>query len=299
MVAKQASNWTTVQKNPTYLCGALSDSEGCRIKWHSPTNARSSQVFCISAFGTLRSVPDGHKVLNQLLANKLEGIPPSQRWELIPEHTDAKLLGETGQGTPTNIDVFCRSEYAVVCIESKFIVDARQGLEGCGQIKVGHCAGHYGPYSDLKTSMKHNCRLEGQDGHRDPRSYWKFGRDYFLDDVFQEQGCGDTCPFAGSAFQLMRNFLFAAMKARPECSFGVLVIAPEKTSSLIRQQVDTFKSKILKPNFRDRVGLATYDELADLLSRSPHVESRALGEFLHRQIDLIKLCRIVAIHAHA
>ena len=67
--------WIAVQNNGTYLPGALSDEEGLRIKWHSPTDVQSSQVFCISVFGTLRSVPDGFKILNQLLAAKINGMP--------------------------------------------------------------------------------------------------------------------------------------------------------------------------------------------------------------------------------
>jgi hypothetical protein len=118
-------NWTAVKNNPTYIDGALTDSQGLQIKWHSPSDPRSSQVFCISAFGKLRSLPDRDELLNRLLTPKIADISDGKDWKLCFEHVNRQLLGETGAGMPTNIDVLCQSSRAVVCIESKFIVDAR------------------------------------------------------------------------------------------------------------------------------------------------------------------------------
>jgi hypothetical protein len=83
--------WKLIQPNSTYLRDALDESEGTRPKWHSPSNERSSQVFCISAFGMLRRVPDGFDILNHLLS-------PANReaWILKFEYTQPKLLGELG-----------------------------------------------------------------------------------------------------------------------------------------------------------------------------------------------------------
>jgi len=244
--------WTLVQKsNRTYLPNALSDAEGQAIRWHSPEAEASSQVFCISAFGRLRSLPDGVQILNQLFATTLPNVPPATRWDLTFEYVDRDVLGETGQGTATNIDVYCVSPQAVVCIESKFLFDANEGFGGCGQFRAGDCAGFHGQGSDRKTpKVPSLCRLEVQDGKRDPRKYWQLGRAYFRDEVFREQRAGESCPLAMSNYQLMRNFLFAATTAGAGQEFGVVAMVPEKTATTVTTQVAAFQADVLREPHR-------------------------------------------------
>lgn len=278
------ARWLRVQRNPTYRPSALSDAEGLAIRWHSPSNPRSSQVFCVSAFGCMRAVPDRDQVLADLFLACLGPDACAGPWRLRPEHSRADLLGETGGGTPTAADVYCESPHAVVCVESKFLYDAGEGFGGCSQAARGHCAGYHGPGSDLKGATPAPCRLAQADGRRRPRLYWEVGRRYFLDSVFQPQQEGERCPFAGPGFQLMRNFLLAATAAGERRAFGVLCISPEARSSVLREQVSAFRSKVLRPEFRASVATATYDELARRLGRSAHAETRALGHFLLERI---------------
>jgi hypothetical protein len=285
-------DWATVQANDTYWQGALDNAEGLEIKWHSPAEPQSSQVFCISAFGGLRRLPDGQQILSALLSNSLPGIPCQGPWaQPIFEHTERDLLGETGPVMPTSIDAFYTSPKAVICVESKFLFDAREGFGGCSQIKkqkkqdTPNCAGYYGPGSDLKTASAANCRLEIQDGTRGPRRYWSLGRKYFVDSVFQAQSKGQTCSFAGASFQLMRNVLFAAETAGEDKSFGVLAIAPEKINQTVSAQIAEFRSSILRSEYRNHIALATYEQLITLLSRSTSDEGRKLGIFLEVQIN--------------
>lgn len=294
-----AIDWAKVQANGTYWEGALDDAEGRAIKWHSPTEPKSSQVFCISAFGGLRRLPDGPQILGVLLGTKFSRIPCEGPWDQpIFEHTDRGLLAETGRVTPTSVDVFCTSPRTVVCVESKFLFDAAEGFGGCGQVKskkagvLPSCAGYYGPGSDLKTRSRAHCRLEIQNGTRGPRLYWSLGREYFSDRVFRVQNKGEVCSFAGPNFQLMRNFLFAAAAASvaakkqktQSVNFAVLAMVPNLTSANVRQQVDTFRDKVLRDPYRDNINLATYDELTGLLSASHHEQSRALGRFLDNRM---------------
>jgi hypothetical protein len=279
--------WKKVQQNPTYRCGALSESEGSAIKWHSPVAPDSSQVFCISTFGELRALPDGFEALNRLLAKTLPNIPAANHWELQFEYVEKELLGETGLGEATNVDVLCTSKDAVVCIESKFHYDATEGFGGCGQARRGDCAGHYGPESDKKTGTKSHCRLEVQDGKRDPRNYWRLGRRYFKDTVFREQRLGEKCPFAESNYQLMRNLLLAATKARQDQEFGVVAMVPEKISAKVRTQVSKFRQDILGETFQSRINVGSYDTLAAILLQSPHKKSIALGEFLTERMTAL------------
>ncbi len=268
--------WVVVQKKPYYFPGALSELEGSAIKWHSPNEELSSQVFCISAFGGLRSLPDMQPILNSLF--KALNIPTATDWRLCFEHQNRHLLGETGSGTPTNIDVFCKSATAVVCIKSKFQYDAREGFGGCGQVR-SKCFGYYGPGSDRVTTSKTNCRLEEKDGRRGPRRYWDIGRTFFVEKTFDIQSRGDVCPFAGGNFQLMRNFLFAAASANQN-PFGVLAIVPEKTAKRIQTQVTEFRDRILQEPHQHSVSCVLYESLVDLLMSSQYSESNRLGRFL-------------------
>jgi hypothetical protein len=273
--------WGQVQTNPTYFTGALSDSEGKAIRWHSPSSPRSSQVFCISAFGSLRRLPDGEDILQALLRRRFPDIALAGPWELKLEHCDRRVLDETGRATPTSVDVFCHSPSSAVCIESKFVSDAREGFGSCSQFP-GHCRGFYGPGSDKKTATSANCRLEVPEGDRGARSYWRLGRAFFRDDAFVEQRPEQECPFRGSSFQLMRNILFAATSSAP--AWATLAIVPDAVSNAVRKQAQLFQEQILQPEYRQRLAVASYEELIALLCTSRFDESQVLGRFLTERI---------------
>jgi hypothetical protein len=282
--ADAVDRWTQVQTNPTYWPSALSESEGRSIRWHSPTKKQSSQVFCISAFGTLRHLPDGQEILQALLTRHFPQVGLAGPWELVLEHFDRPVLDETGRVTPTSVDVFCRSKSSVVCIESKFIVDAREGFGPCSQFPE-KCGGFHGPGSDLKTGTDADCRLEVPDGARGARSYWRKGRAFFRDDVFATQASGDVCPFRGPNFQVMRNVLFAA--SSEPAAWATLAIVPDRVGDVLREQVGAFREQVLRPEYGDRLAAATYEELIELLRASAFDESRKLGAFLAERIDIV------------
>jgi hypothetical protein len=81
--------WMQVQRNPTYRTGALTDVEGLQIRWHSPSSEQSSQVFCVSAFGSLRHLVDGQEILQELLNRYFPGVGLRGPWELVLEHCDS------------------------------------------------------------------------------------------------------------------------------------------------------------------------------------------------------------------
>lgn len=276
--------WQQVHTNRTYLAGALAGSEGLNIRWHSPQSEQSSQVFCVSVFGSLRQVADGQQILQALLTGHFPKIGLTGPWQLLLEHSDRDVLDESGRVTPTSLDVFCRSDSAAVCIESKFIVDAREGFGCCSQYPK-QCGGYYGPGSDLKTGTSAHCRLEVADGARGARSYWRKGRPLFQKRVFETQVSGQVCPFRGPHFQLMRNVLFAASSGR--AAWATLAIVPDRLSAVLRAQVSTFKEQILLPEYSDRLAVATYEDLIELLRVSAVDESRKLADFLAERIDTL------------
>ncbi|MGE3885834.1 MAG: hypothetical protein AB7H81_05350 [Vicinamibacterales bacterium] len=279
-----AERWHQVQTNATYLAGALTESEGLSIRWHSPLSEQSSQVFCVSAFGSLRHAADGQVILQALLTRHFPKRGLTGPWELLLEHSDRRILDESGRVTATSLDVFCRSESSAVCIESKFIMDAREGFGPCSQFPK-HCGGHYGPGSDLKTGTASNCRLEVADGARGARSYWRKGRSLFRERVFATQASGQVCPFRGPNFQLMRNVLFAASSGR--AAWATLAIVPDRVGAVLRAQVSAFREQVLLPEYGDRLAVATYEDMIELLRASAFDESRKLAAFLAERIDTV------------
>lgn len=291
--------WERIRANPTLHPNALlADEAAGDFPWHDHSHSpKSSQVFCISAFGTLRQIRQRHRIIHSLLVPIFPAAqtksPKPRRWDIRLEVEEASLLGELGVSQPTSIDAMLISSREVICIESKFVVDAAAGLGGCGQVhtKKGdppRCAGFHGPGSDLKTRTRAWCRLETWEGRRSPRLYWLLGRQYFRPQVFDRQQPGAVCPLRDANYQLMRNFLFAAASAQRtgRLFFGVIVICPDCTSTVVREQVSGFKANILLPEFADRVQFITYETYIDAL-RGRGTDAGELADFLQARIQAV------------
>lgn len=278
--------------NPTLHPDALTDEERLLggIKWHRYADSpRSSQVFCISAFGTLRNTSTRDEVIDHFLSIS---SPVYQRnrevpeWEIRLEYENSKLLSEY-KGQSTSIDVFLVSSNAVFSVEAKFISDAKSGFGGCSQFNQRHCAGFFGPGSDQKTLSQTWCRLETWEGNRSPRTYWTIGREYFRPEVFHMQRDEDQCPLGDFNYQLMRNFLFAAAYARTKNirTHGTITIAPAATSALLEYQVERFRTKVLLPEHADKIEHTSYDEYVKVLHQIGDGKSAELGSFLTDAIN--------------
>lgn len=288
--------WDRIRTNPTLYPNALSAYDPPPdFPWHRYAHSpKSSQVFCFSAFATLKGIGQRDQVIHRLLAplfsetQTASGRP--RRWDISLEAQDPPLLGELGPLQPTSIDVLLSSSREVICVESKFVADADTGLGRCAQFHAdkgeqSQCHGFYGPDSDAKTRTKAWCRLETWEGKRSPRLYWLLGRQYFQPHVCDRQRPGDICPLRDGSYQLARNFLFAALSAQrtDKPFFGVLVICPDSTSSLVREQVASFKKSILLPQFAGRVQFVTYETYAAIL-KTCGAHTAELGGFLGSRI---------------
>ncbi|SLN55163.1 hypothetical protein PEL8287_02950 [Roseovarius litorisediminis] len=276
--------------NPTLHPRALTERERAPgFKWHSYAGSpRSSQAFCLSAFGTLRSVSARDRVLEALFRHALPGFPPRRRprrWSILPEAESPELLSELGAQQATSIDALCLSSDEVVCIESKFATDAEHGFGGCSQFPKA-CAGFRGPGSDIAKQTDAWCRLENWEGHRSPRAYWSLGKRWFRPEIFNRQTASDVCALRGANYQLMRNFLFAASIAERDkkSRFGVLAIGPRKYASVLAEQVAAFRRDILLPDFRDLIAFVDYEEYADILDAANATDAAELAEFLRERI---------------
>ena len=283
-----------ILQNPTLHPRALLEGEReSRFKWHSSAaSPRSSQVLCISAFGTLRRLNVRDTVIDRFVAGSIPVSQPGEcppRWSVKLEYEQSELLNELGGAQPTSIDVLLVSPKSVFAVEAKFVSDAGKGFGGCSQFSNGNCAGFYGPGSDLKTQSSAWCRLESWDGNRSPRTYWSLGKEYFRPRVFRIQESSSACPLRGGNYQLMRNFLFSAVYARRlGIGFhGVVTIAPAATSSLLEEQIEVFRTKILLPEYANRIAHVTYEQYTDLLRSTGDPFSAELAEFVERRIAAV------------
>ena len=280
--------------NPTLHHDALTPEERLpdQIKWHRWAHLpHSSQVFCISAFGTLRGIEARDQVIDRFVANALPIYRPgprAPRWNILLEHEDPPLLNEVGaRAQPTSVDALLLSSKAVVAVESKFVSDAAKGFGQCSAFTGGRCIGFYGPGSD--GSSQAWCQLEAWRGTRSPRTYWTIGKEYFRSAVFQKQSVGEACPLRGPDYQLMRNFLFAAARSRKADIpvHGVVTIAPAANSQLLGEQVAAFRSQVLLPAYAEHIGHTTYEDYCRLLRAFGDSSCIELAAFLDGRIDAL------------
>jgi len=282
--------WQRVAENKTLHPHALTPEERSdKFRWHrSAHEEHSSQIFCISAFGTLRHLQVRNEVVARLLTPLFPPVATAKRprdWSVELEKECPELLGETGGRQPTSIDAMLTSSKEVVCVESKFRTDAGEGFGTCSQARNGHCRGFYGPGSDVAGSHAW-CRLENREGERAPRLYWSLAKAFFQPEVFRLQHDGESCRLQFANYQLMRNFLFAAAYAarsqRP--FFAVLAMVPRRMATLVETQVTEFREQILLPEYRDRLRTAHYEEYIEVLSKSGDHDAIELGSFLGGRI---------------
>ena len=164
----QAAKLQQILDNPTLHPNALTESErrDGGIKWHKYAHLpNSSQILCISAFGTLRHIEGRNEVINRFVESVLpayQSEPQVPKWDIFLEHERPELLNERGS-QPTSIDALLVSAKAVVAVEAKFETDAKKGFGTCSTFHSKGCAGFYGPGSDLKTGSTAWCRLEAWD----------------------------------------------------------------------------------------------------------------------------------------
>lgn len=252
------------------------------LKWHSHADSpESSQAYALSAFVPVLEFSDKDTIIERLVNSALPHIPrrDDREWTMIPEFEQRDVLGETGAGVPTNVDILLVSDDAVVCVESKYLVDARQGFGGCSQFASNVCLGYYGPGSDTRGTDGW-CRLSLPDGRRGARTYWSLGERYFKREVFSPQEATQACPYR-DVYQLMRNYLFASELARREGKpyFGVIGIVPRIRKAAIRDGVERFRTSVLRSVFSSFVTAYDYEDFIDILQLGSE-DSKRLARFL-------------------
>lgn len=267
----------------------------------------SSQALCVSVFETigLRAEAARDAIFTDLLQRAGVSLEVSDGAAIETEVRDHRdVLNEIGGGTPTALDGLLQWRAGVVTIESKF---TEQEFGGCSQVKpskvtrsdprfepgqpktrFANCTGRHETGSDLKPatqSLEATCRLTVRDRNRRPRLYWDLAPKLFEPDVY---AVARPCPFRGDTYQLMRNISFAYKwaydKQLPHFAFVVMLVDSAPAAHKMRSAVEAFRGLLL-PEHRGRLGLISYEELADLLELQ-HGE-RTLARWTRQRIEQV------------
>ncbi len=187
--------------------------------WHSGAHQpHSSQSLAIDVFGTVQNHPLCDSLVSELVT-AVFGAQMSdvsqQEWAVkLEERVPANLLGEP---RPTQLDVLLENDTAVVVLECKFTEVGGP----CSQ-PPEQCNGRYEMQTKPQSGKRAPCALTGKGVE-----YWRWIPRYFTLDNAQSY---DPCPFAGSAYQYMRNLLVAGRMARwnkRRGAFGLVYVEDE------------------------------------------------------------------------
>lgn len=264
----------------------------------------SSQALCVSVFETigLRPAAKRDAILIDLLTQAGIRLDVLHGTEIDTEVREYRgVLNEIGGGTPTALDGLVWWQSGVMTIESKF---TEQEFGGCSQARpskaspsdprfdpgeptkrFSNCTGRHEVGSDLKPStqpLEAACRLTVRDRNRRPRLYWDLAPELFEPEVY---ALGQPCPFRGDPYQLMRNITFAYKWAGdwhlPDFAFLVMLVDSASGASQMRSTVEEFRRLLLREH-RSRLGVLSYEQLADILEQR-HGEE-ALAQWTRRRI---------------
>jgi hypothetical protein len=178
--------------------------------WHCGKNgdidthvAHSSQALAIDVFGTIKTSSDRDLILDNLA--KYLGLPTGSPWSITLEWAARPSL--FNEPRPTQVDVYVENPRSIILFECKF---TEQDGGACSQTVKRNgsmpCNGNYAQQINHRNDMNSRCVLSGK-GIR----YWDI-----IPKVFDLDAQADyqPCPFAGPAYQWMRNLVVAYKVAR-------------------------------------------------------------------------------------
>lgn len=198
--------------------------------WHKgAASPHSSQALAVSVFGTL-AMHHFRQVLIDQMVREMFGWEPSGHdvWQVDLEvNVPRGLLGERRR---TQADVLLQNKTSVVFLECKF---TEIGGGPCSQplprpsgkhAGVCQCDGNYKMQTNPINHKEARCALSAK-GIR----YWEYIPQYFFWANDQDH---EPCPFAGPAYQYIRNALAAACWANRHklnrAAFGLVYVNGEQ-----------------------------------------------------------------------
>ena len=191
-----------------------------RFPWHKSKDGdidthvtHSSQALAIDVFGTIKTSSDRDVILDALAQNI--GLPTGGPWILTLEWTARPTL--LNEPHPTQVNVYAESPQSVILYECKF---TEQDGGACSQTVKRNdsipCNGSYVQQIDQRNGMTSRCALSGKG-----IQYWDIIPKVFHLDVEADY---QPCPFAGPAYQWMRNLVVAYKVARQKNKQPAVVI---------------------------------------------------------------------------
>ena len=184
------------------------------FSWHpSAYEAHSSQALCIDVFGTIKTSANRDKIVDALA--KTIGLPTGGPWDITLEWTARQSLLK--EPHPTQVDVYAESPHSIMLFECVFTEPAGDACSQTMQRKLGaSCDGNYGDPINPEHDMTSRCVLSEKG-----IQYWDI-----IPKVFHLDAHADyqPCPFAGSAYQWMRNLVVAYKVGRQKNKQPAVVI---------------------------------------------------------------------------
>jgi len=267
-----------------------------KFPWHKGAHvAHSSQALAIDVFGTIKTSANRDTIVDAFA--QTIGLPTGGPWDITLEwKARPSLLNEP---RPTQVDVYAESPQSVILFECKF---TEQDGGACSQTvkRKGSipCNGNYAAsilsppsfppvVSGNPSSLR--CALSGKG-----IKYWDI-----IPKVFHLDAQTDyqPCPFAGSAYQWMRNLVVAYKVGRQKNKQPAVVIVYADHPGLpmaqkVRSRAWTAFTKTVR---KDQVPLHvhSYQEILMLAQEVTHQGSgeptlwRELGEWVERKMSAI------------
>ena len=176
----------------------------------------SSQALAIDVFGTIKVSNERDRVLKALAQQC--GLASDGPWDLKLEWVDCD--NRLGEKRRTQVDALAISRRSIILFECKF---AEPG-GACSQTRLiadgahrgkRQCDGYYASKKNPVNEKTASCALTAK-----KIRYWDFIPEIYGADAARE---GGPCPFAGDAFQWMRNVVLAAALAKDQALSSAVV----------------------------------------------------------------------------
>lgn len=219
-----------VQKN---VFPGAHDAIWQRFPWHGGAGSpHSSQALAVSVFGTVALHPSRQVLIDEAL-RVIFGwdVRDDDKWRVsLDRRLSSSLLHEP---RPTQPDVLLQNRTSAVLLECKF---TEAGGGPCSQrrpLPLGkrkgliQCDGNYREQINPVNGETDRCALSAKNIR-----YWKHIPSHFNLDKDSDY---EPCPFAGPAYQYMRNVLAVAQLAKrrnksgakARAAFGLVYVAGE------------------------------------------------------------------------
>jgi len=258
-----------------------------KFSWHTSAHvAHSSQALAIDVFGTIKASANRDTILDALA--RTMGLPTGGPWEITLEWAARPSL--LREPHPTQVDVYAESPQSLMLVECKF---TEPDGGACSQVvkRKGEtpCDGNYGENGTQEHDLTSRCVLSEKG-----IQYWDI-----IPKVFHLEADAyyQPCPFAGPAYQWMRNLVVAYKVGRQKNKQSAVVIVYADQSDLsmaqmVKSEAWTAFTETVK---QDHVSLhvRSFQEILMLAKEVAHPDGgeptlwRDLSEWVERKMSAI------------